>query len=180
MTETPDRALGVHQWKWRGDPGHLGVLRPFAWHLHTDVGRFCISSVGECRDPEHAEDDYESVVLQLDEHGERVSWLPLEVVYSKSRCQAEHAHVMLCRAYSGTRAEEEAARALYRQDARFYALVQMFVAPLLQGDYTTAELLAAIPVAGRVVGQEKRLRAIKRGEVGGVGEKEVGTEKGRR
>lgn len=108
MTETPDQVPAMQQWKWRGQPGHFCVPGRCNWHLHTDVGHFCVSSVGEYCDPARAEDDYESVVLQLDGDGERVSWTPLEERHSETRCQAERTHVALCRKYSQGLAEEEA------------------------------------------------------------------------
>lgn len=94
-------------WKWFGQPGHFCGAFNCHWHLHTHVGKFCVSSVGEWvtktgdRPKSFSsgkEDFYEAMVFPIVK-GES-TFVELEREFSQDRDQAVAAHLRLCRKYS--------------------------------------------------------------------------------
>ncbi len=100
------------QWEWLGTAGHLIVSRRCQFHLHTHVGRRCISTVGEWHpkdpyDPEIEEVGagrlYETMVFDLD--GGENRWTEIGFEGYNDEQEAERGHMRMCRKY----AEEETA-----------------------------------------------------------------------
>ncbi|RMG89795.1 MAG: hypothetical protein D6706_20640 [Chloroflexi bacterium] len=57
------------EWKWSGHAGHLCVGRWCRFHLHTQVGRVIVSTVGEYLHPRHSGGSEQAEAEYLKEHG---------------------------------------------------------------------------------------------------------------
>lgn len=102
--------MRVSNWTWFGQAGHFCAADRCCYHLHTHVGNYCVSTVGEYflspndRRPVPVGSTahlYECLVFRLDESGEHIAeYVELEVVRSMTREEAQAAHAKMCRKWS--------------------------------------------------------------------------------
>lgn len=112
----PIVAVPIDQWKWFGQAGHFCAAHLCRYHLHTHVGRFCISTVGEyaLKDPQDPNPDrrtltpmgasdflYETMVFELDPKKESPrDYNERETVRTNTREKAQAVHLATCAKYS--------------------------------------------------------------------------------
>ena len=108
--------MTASEWTWFGYPGHFILADRCRFHMHTHVGDFCVSTVGDLRDRRDSEKQdevgfgrlFETKVFRLGADGKPISYLELEMEPYNNRDAAQSGHVALCRKYSeeGSSAEE--------------------------------------------------------------------------
>lgn len=52
--------IPANEWLWFGEPGHLAVARKCLYHMHTHIGHYCVSTVGDYR-PNQKSNDAETI-----------------------------------------------------------------------------------------------------------------------
>lgn len=105
----------ITKWVWCGYPGHFIGAADCQMHLHTRVGDFRVSTVGDYRPPGHThgpkpigagEDSlYETFVFEVagfGEHGEGTptTWGEVEARRYATAEEAEAGHMELCRRFA--------------------------------------------------------------------------------
>ena len=90
-------------WKWYGTAGHFISAMYCHFHLHTHLGPYCVSTIGEYFPPVKAEAlgvmrVYETAVF--DTRFDAGRWEPLDVNRSVNRQAAHDNHLALCRKYA--------------------------------------------------------------------------------
>lgn len=111
-------AIPESEWRWFGHAGHYIVARSCLHHLHTRVGNFRISTVGDYRYPHDASTAtevgfdrlYETYVFRLDgecaqcdppcHQGEVADWCEIDSLPANDATAAEANHMALCRKYA--------------------------------------------------------------------------------
>lgn len=82
------------RWLWKGYPGH----RSGSFHLHTHVGRWCMSTVGGCTEGLEGGWLFETRVFALCDRAQR-HLESVEVVGSTTADEAQAVHETLCKKY---------------------------------------------------------------------------------
>ena len=104
--------INAANWHWFGQAGHFCAAHKCRYHLHTHVGLYCVSTVGEYY--VRAEDEeptppgasphlYETMVFKLDGDGVDASVKnhnELSVARTHTRDEAREAHLRLCKEYA--------------------------------------------------------------------------------
>lgn len=82
-----------------GQPGHFCDAKHCRWHLHTHVGPYCVSSVGDywpkgATAPEMVgwKRLYETMVFRLDAEGEAANYAALDCAAYNTRDDANAGH----------------------------------------------------------------------------------------
>ncbi len=102
------------EWKWVGTAGHFVLADQCRWRLHTHVGAYCISSVGNLRDQqgdgpcrldgagtgEGPEMFYETMVFEEDGTLEKYGPLTLGEDRYETTKEAQAGHMKMCRKYA--------------------------------------------------------------------------------
>lgn len=102
------------KWRWFGQPGHFICADRCVFHLHTHVGKYCISTVGEyfplglpAREGTKPEPTgaskhlYETMVFELDEKKESiVNYSELDARRWMTRDEANNGHLDMCKKWS--------------------------------------------------------------------------------
>lgn len=98
---TPDK------WTWFGQAGHFCAADKCRFHLHTHVGKYCVSTVGEyfpgeATEPEQLGLDrlYETMVFQLDDNGTVFDLEERELRGYNDRDAAHTGHREMCEKWS--------------------------------------------------------------------------------
>jgi hypothetical protein len=95
----------IQQWRWMGQAGHFCAARHCRFHLHTHIGRFCVSTVGEYfpGDGEKMEplssdpaNFYETAVFRLRLNGEVDCLTPIYERHNSKRSVAIRFHRTVC------------------------------------------------------------------------------------
>ena len=98
--------MTISKWQWFGQAGHFIAANRCRFHLHTHVGKWCISTVGdyyEGDDPYAPPTEigigrlYETMVFELDENGEIKSHIECDLVAYNDRDDANSGHTAMCR-----------------------------------------------------------------------------------
>lgn len=101
----------MNNWKWFGVAGHFICADKCRFHLHTHVGKYCISTVGEYYpygskivDKVNLSGYYETMVFNIDEDG---AWTlddghinEVEKIDHQTQQEAEAGHMTTCIKYS--------------------------------------------------------------------------------
>ncbi len=110
------RAVAVEEWEWFGQAGHFICAAQCMYHLHTHVGRYCVSTVGEHypdgivhHEPQGemqfmgaSECHYETMVFKLDRDRQGISnHSELDARQTKTRDEAAAIHKEFCLKYAG-------------------------------------------------------------------------------
>lgn len=109
----------VKHWVWFGQAGHHVASDSCLFHLHTHVGRWCISTVGEyyprsksvkgaaVGEPVQIGSGrlYETMVFPLGADGEVTDWSGEAGCGYNDRAEANEGHVAMCRKYAVKRAK---------------------------------------------------------------------------
>jgi len=103
----PLRAVPKSEWEWFGQAGHHICSDRCRFHLHTHVGGFCVSTVGESY-VDHRDDEpdevgadrlYETMVFRLRD-GESDYCNPLVAKPYNDRDAANAGHLAACEEYA--------------------------------------------------------------------------------
>ncbi len=96
-------------WKWFGYAGHFCCARDCLFHLHTHVGKYCVSTVGEYH-PGHDREGpkqtigldryFETMVFELTPGGEIKSHNELEMEGYNEPEDAMKGHMKMCRKWA--------------------------------------------------------------------------------
>ncbi len=94
------------EWQWFGRAGHLIVADSCRFHLHTHVGQWCVSTVGEWYmrpiDDEPHEIGfrrlYETMVFEVDADGEVRNRSEIAMRGYNERAAADAGHIEMCQA----------------------------------------------------------------------------------
>ena len=98
------------KWQWFGQAGHFCAADQCRYHLHTHVGKYCISTIGEyfVRSDDKKPTPfgtstylYETMVFVLDETGSPETYNEIDTKRTKTRDKAAAAHAELCEKYAG-------------------------------------------------------------------------------
>jgi hypothetical protein len=99
-------------WEHFGQAGHLCVANWCRFHMHTHVGRYCVSTVGDWHLPQASEKEseprdigygrlYETMVFTLGDDNEPTDiGNPLDFAGYNSRTDANAGHLEMCRKWS--------------------------------------------------------------------------------
>lgn len=108
----------MKDWQWFGQPGHFCAAHRCMFHLHTHVGRWCVSTVGEYRPSANHDEDfteqphdmgafpgmkYETMVFELDGDGPDASPInhsELDVRRCRTQGEANKMHRQMCLKWS--------------------------------------------------------------------------------
>lgn len=101
------------QWQWFGRAGHFISAHRCRFHLHTHVGRFCISTVGDLyydRDQKEPSEIgsgylYETMVFDHTRAEDAGRWEQIAIWSCNDSDEADRLHMEFCRKF----AEEETA-----------------------------------------------------------------------
>jgi hypothetical protein len=93
---------------WHGTSGHFVAAERCFFRLHTTVGRWRVSTVGEYYPPDNGDKPeevgagrlYETMVFRL-VHGEVCDWNGVEMAPYNTRAAAEAGHVAACKRWEG-------------------------------------------------------------------------------
>lgn len=110
--EQQQKAIPRDRWKWHGRPGHFIGARNCLFRLHTHVGRWCVSTVGEYM-PNGTEQPrtigvdrfFETMVFRCDAKGiEPESWEEIDFAPYNDRDAAEAGHIAMCERWAAKEA----------------------------------------------------------------------------
>lgn len=104
--------IPMTQWKWLGRAGHFCAANRCLHHLHTHVGKFCISTVGDFRPDMKGSDIgkmeaigynryYETFVFRLLPDG-AIELSEIDVLAANDSDTADANHMTMCMKYAGT------------------------------------------------------------------------------
>lgn len=95
-------------WQWFGHPGHFCAAEWCLFHLHTHVGKWCVSTVGDYWPPPldgekkqqreigHGR-TFETMVFELNAEGEPHDWRELDFNAYDDRDAANAGHIEKCK-----------------------------------------------------------------------------------
>lgn len=99
-------------WTWFGQAGHFIGAASCLFHLHTHIGKYCVSTIGEyhprsaghrgMEEPTEIGCDriYETMVFELGEDGKPESWSEIDMHGYSERSEAAAGHMKMCRKYA--------------------------------------------------------------------------------
>lgn len=96
------------KWQWFGQAGHFVAANRCRFHLHTHVGKWCVSTVGDWfeSDPHGPPKEigvdrlYETMVFEINEDGEVESYAEAAAFAPyNDRDAANAGHMAMCRRY---------------------------------------------------------------------------------
>ena len=103
--------INQSEWVWYGQAGHFCCADECRYHLHTHVGHYCVSTVGEhitkwyrngkLMKPFDIDGKcfYETMVFDFDE-ADRKTGSDVETKHTINREEAQKAHMELCYKYA--------------------------------------------------------------------------------
>ena len=101
----------MSQWRWEGHAGHLIVSKQCRFHLHTRIGDYRISTVGDYYPDGWTKDEPETVGLNRthetfvfrvsgDGEGEPDDWSEIDSTGYNDCEDARKGHMAMCRKYA--------------------------------------------------------------------------------
>lgn len=101
-------------WIWLGQAGHFICSYDCRFHLHTHVGNYCVSTVGDWhpRGSEKADTVgvdrlFETMVFPLDDDGETKDWSGLDFRGYNDREAANAGHAEMCHRWAAENLREK-------------------------------------------------------------------------
>lgn len=97
------------EWVWWGTAGHFCASARCRFRMHTHVGRYCVSTVGDYH-PAGNEDGepetigvgrlYETMVFVLGDDGDPVDWNGVGMAPYNDEQAAQSGHIAMCERYA--------------------------------------------------------------------------------